>query len=200
MAGRKGQRKCAICGGWIKDVEQESVQYKNRCVHRQCYAIAMKTVITEKKDTLATKKKAVATKPKPQKELKDGLSEEEYAEKKKLCDYIRELTKEDISVATYTLMEEYKKKYQISYQEMYADLYWYFELCDHVVEGDRVIAIVPRCHTEAQKYYKSIERSNTSCQENLDNLPQMYKETTAAVSEERRTIKPQIDIAAIGGD
>jgi hypothetical protein len=200
MAGRKGQRKCKICGEWISESE-EKVEYKNGFVHRKCFNLAMKVVIREKKDTLSeTKNKASNVKPKPQKELKDGLSEEEYAEKRKLCDYIREITKEDVSVVTYSLIEEYKKKYKISYQEMYSDLYWYFELCGHEVESDRVIAIVPKCHTEAQKYYKSIEQSNASCQENLEKLPQMYKETSAAVSNTRRNVVPQIDIAAIGGD
>lgn len=208
MAGKKFQRKCLICDEWIEDIRETEivVPYKKGYVHRKCFDLAMKVIVKEKTVNLAEAKrkesptKSSTTKPKPQKELKDGLSEEEYAEKRKLCNYIRELTKEDLSVATYTLIEEYKKKYQISYQEMYADLYWYFELCEHAVEGDRVIAMVPRCHTEAQKYYKSIERSNSSCQENLENLPHMYKETTAAISNERRSVKPQIDIAAIGGD
>ena len=192
-----GKRKCKICGKWIED-NDDSVKYKNGYAHTECFNIAMKVTITNKQETLQSKKKTVSKKP--QKELKDGLSEEEFREKKNLCDYIRHLIKEDISVATYKLIEDYKKKYRISYKEMYDDLYWYFELCGHGVEGDRVIAIVPLCHTEAQKYYTSVKNANESCRKCLDELPNMYKETTAAVSERRSKNIPEIDIGAIGGD
>lgn len=201
MAGAR-RKKCSICGEMIDD-ENEVVKYKNGYAHRKCFNLAITITVREKKENLVEakqKKSKTADTPKPQKELKMGLSEAEYADKRKLCDYIRNATKEDVSVATYALIEDYKKKYQISYSEMYADLYWYFELCGHEVEGDLIIGVVPRCHTQAQKYYKSIERSNAACQENLKNLPEMYKETNAAVSTERRTVRPQIDIAAIGGD
>ena len=195
MAGNK--RKCKICGEWIED-NDDSVKYKNGYAHTNCFNIAMKVTVTQKKETLQLKKKTVSKKP--QKELKDGLSEEEYNEKRNLCDYIRHLIKDDVSVATYKLIEDYKKKYNISYKEMYDDLYWYFELCNHNVEGDLVIAIVPMCHTEAQKYYTSINAANASCQKYLNKLPNMYKETTAPVSERRNKKLPQIDIGAIGGD
>lgn len=204
MAGAK-RPKCSICKETIES-DDDIVKYKHTLVHRKCFNIAITVTVSEKKEDLIEAKegkkktKTDKPKPKPQKELKMGLSEEEYADKRKLCDYIRNITKEDVSVATYALIEDYKKKYQISYQEMYADLYWYFELCNHDVEGDLVIAVVPRCHTEAQKYYKSIERSNASCQKNLKKLPEMYQEKTVAISNERRTTKPQIDIATIGGD
>lgn len=194
MAGR---RKCQICKEWIQD-DEESIKYKTGYAHRKCFNVAMKLVTTEKKTKLASAKKKEA--PKPQKELKDGLSEEEYREKCKLCDYIRELTQEDLSVATYKLIEDYKKKYKISYTEMYQDLQWYFDLCGNAVEGDRVIAMVPLCHTEAQKYYLSIEKANVSCQENLKNLPTMYKSRRAVMSDIRRTPVDQIDISALGGD
>lgn len=191
------RRKCKICNEWIED-NADSISYKNGYVHKQCFNIAMKVTTTEKKESLSKKSKVKT--PKPQKELKEGLSEEEYQDKKKLCDYIRELTREDISVATYKLIEDYKKKYKITYEQMYSDLYWYFDICNHAVEGDMVIGIVPMCHTEAQKYYESIRQSNASCQANLEKLPNMYKKSWAVTSTENRSKPVQIDIAAIGGD
>lgn len=199
MAGKSGRRKCKICDGWI-EIGDESVEYKNGHAHRTCFNIAMKVAVTEKKETLATtvnKKKVKAAKP--QKELKDGLSEEEYKDKCNLCDYVRNLIKEDLSVKIYKLIEDYKKKYSISYQEMYKDLFWYFEIQEHEIDGD-IVGIIPYCHSEAQKYYQSIERANASCQENLKKLPNMYKETTAAISNERQSKVQEINIAAIGGD
>lgn len=192
MAGR---RKCKICNEWIED-NSDSVVYKNGYAHRNCFNIAMRVTVTEKKESLTKKK----TQPvKKQKELKEGLSEEEFQQKKKLCDYIRYLTKEDISVVTYKLMEDYKKKYGITYQQMYDDLYWFFDICNHEVTGSTVIGVVPNCHTEAQKYYASIQRANASCQAKLDQLPDMYKvaHVTTGVTG-RRSAPEQIDISSIG--
>lgn len=191
------KRKCQICGEWIED-NADSVVYKKGYAHRNCFNVAMKVITSEKKETLASKK--IKQQPKPQKELKEGLSEEEYREKKALCDYIRCLISEDISVVNYKLMEDYKKKYNISFREMHDDLKWYFDLLGHEVSGDTIVAIIPSIHTEAQKYYLSIQQSNKSCQENISKLPQMYKEKQAVASNERRGKIPQIDLAAIGGE
>ena len=83
---------------------------------------------------------------------------------------------------------------------MYADLYWYFEITNHSVDGGMVIGIVPMCHTEAQKYYEAIKQANISCQANVEKLPNMYKKTRAVTSTGNRNKPEQIDIAAIGGD
>lgn len=195
MAGAK--RKCKICGEWIED-KNDSVKYKTGYAHTKCFNIAMKAVVDVKKSNLTQMKKTTKKTVRPQKELKEDLSEEEFKDKKRLCDYIRELIKEDISVATYHLMEEYKKKYKITYKEMYDDLYWYFNICNHEVEGEKVIAMVPWCHTDAQKYYASIEKSNASCQKHLKELPNMYKETIALVSKKREKREENIDISTIG--
>ena len=196
MAGRL--RKCQICGESINPNE-EQLKYKNGYAHKKCFDLAMKIVVTDKKEKLAKAKKKTTTAPST-KPLKDGLSEEEYQDKCRLCDYIKQLTQEDFSVATFKLIEDYKKKYKISYYEMYQDLKWYFDLGEHAVEGDMVIAMVPMCHTQAQKYYKEIEEANASCQENLEKIPSMYKQKVAAVSRKRRSPVPEIDIAAIGGE
>ncbi len=190
---RGGRRKCKICGEWIED-NNESISYKQGYAHEKCFNIAMKAVVKVKKEKIVKEKKTV----KPQKELKDGLSEEEYRDKQILCNYMRSLIHEDLPVAAYQLMEDYKKKYHITYKEMYEDLKWYFDLCNHNPEGDLIIAIVPRCHTEAQKYYASTKAANASCQAHLTELPNMYKETVATTSGKREKKCDQIDIGAIG--
>lgn len=195
---RGGKRKCKICGEWIEN-NNDSVSYKKGYAHEHCFNIAMKAVVEVKKKEIAQQSKS-AKAPKPQKELKEGLTEEEYREKQQLCNYMRNLIKEDLPIAAYQLMEDYKKKYKISYKEMHEDLQWYFELGDHSVEGDLVIAVVPRCHTEAQKYYDSIRIANASCREHLKELPNMYKETVATASGKRELKQNQIDISAIGSE
>lgn len=196
MAGR--QRKCKICGEWITD-NNDSLKYKNGYAHKGCFNIAMKVTVSNKKEALRTKKKTTSA-TKPQKELKDGLSEEEYKDKCMLCDYIRSLTHEDVTVVTYKLIEDYKRDYGITYREMYDDLYWYFCLCNNDVKSDKVIGMVPYCHSDAQRYYRSIQKSNVSCREHLNNLSEMYKETSAPVSDRRGESYPQIDIEAFLGE
>ena len=146
MAG--GRRKCKICGEWIED-NNDSVKYKNGYAHRNCFNVAMKVVVTEKKEKLSKEKQE--PKRKAQKVLKEGLSEEEYREKVELCEYIKQLTHEELSVATYKLIEDYKKKYKISYREMKEDLFWYFEIQEKPIEGEMIIGIIPIFHTTAQR-------------------------------------------------
>ena len=85
MAG--GRRKCKICGEWIED-NNDSVKYKNGYAHTHCFDIAMKVTVSNKKESLQSKKKT--TSKKPQKELKDGLSEEEYKALKEWDCIVRE--------------------------------------------------------------------------------------------------------------
>lgn len=191
-------RKCKICGEPV-GASEESIPYKRGIAHRKCFDLSMKIITNNKKDSISSEKKKKVSKSKPHVELKEGLTEEEYQEKRKLCDYIRELTKEDLSVATYKLMDDYKKKYKISYAEMYDDLKWYFDFCDHDVDGERVIAMVPLCHTEAQKYYKSVRETNALIIENLKELPDMYQTKRAVVSKRKQSLK-EIDISTLGGD
>ena len=76
MAAR---RKCVICNEPI--VDEDGVPYKGRYAHKKCFNIAIKTLQkdkTEQIDKVATKKK-VGRKARPQAELKEALSEEEYA-------------------------------------------------------------------------------------------------------------------------
>lgn len=192
--GRK--RKCQICGEWIES-NDDSVPYKTGYCHKHCFNVAMKVVTTEKKKRVATTNKKSTLKP--QKELKDGLTEEEFQEKKKLCDYLRNLTQKDLPVKTYKLIDDYRKKYKITFTQIREDLVYYFEVLNNPVEGD-AIGIIPYCHTEAQEYYSAIKESHSSCESHLSELPQMYSERRIKVNVDMNIEKPQIDLSAIGGD
>jgi len=189
------KRKCQICGEWIES-EDDSVPYKNGYCHTKCFNVAMKVVTTEKRKTVTEANKKTVSKP--QKELKDGLTEEEYQEKKSLCDYLRKLTQKDLPVKTYKLIEDYGKKYKITFTEMKEDLVYYFEILNKPVEGD-AIGIIPYCHTEAQEYYSSIKQSQSSCLSKIDYLPNMYSEKTAKIKVDTSVEKPQIDLSILGG-
>lgn len=190
------KRKCVICGEYIEN-NDESVPYKNRYAHIKCFNVAMK-VVTAEKNKRTTSNEA-DTKRKPQKELKEGLSEEEYQEKKKLCDYIREKTKKDITVKIYKLIDDYRKKYKLSYLDMYETLFWYFSIEENPIEGD-MVGLIPYIFDEAKEQLNTMKAAQKSCQEKLERLSTMYPQKTikSPVIGERKI--DQIDISMIGVD
>lgn len=164
-----GRRKCKICSNWIDD-NDDSIPYKQGYAHKKCFDVAMKVVTQEKRASL---NKPNQVKEKPQKELKEGLTEEEYKEKVELCNYIRKLLGEDLSPKVYTLMEQYKKKFKITHAQMLQDLKWFFETEGNPVEGD-VIGIIPYIHADAQRYLRQIDKAQNDCKAKINALPNMY--------------------------
>ena len=192
MAAR---RKCVICNEPI--VDEDGVPYKGRYAHKKCFNIAIKTLQkdkTEQIDKVATKKK-VGRKARPQIELKEALSEEEYAKKQQYYKYLRSLIEgEELSTKVYALTEDYSKRYGFTYESMYKTLVYLHEIIEKDLTGD-VIGIVPYYHTEAMQYYESVDKLEEH-NESMD-ISNMYKEKTIIVQPKRRKIK-QIDIQSIG--
>lgn len=192
MAAR---RKCVICNEPI--VDEDGVPYKGRYAHKKCFNIAIKTLQkdkTEQIDKVATKKK-IGRKARPQAELKEALSEEEYAKKQQYYTYLRSLIEgEELSTKVYALTEDYIKHYGFTYESMYKTLVYLHEIIEKDLTGD-VIGIVPYYHTEAMQYYESVDKLEEH-NESMD-ISNMYKEKTIIVQPKRRKIK-QIDIQSIG--
>ena len=192
MAAR---RKCVICNEPI--VDEDGVPYKGRYAHKKCFNIAIKTLQkdkTEQIDKVATKKK-VGRKARPQAELKEALSEEDYAKKQQYYKYLRSLIeREELSTKVYALTEDYIKRYGFTYESMYKTLVYLHEIIEKDLTGD-VIGIVPYYHTEAMQYYESVDKLEEH-NESMD-ISNMYKEKTIIVQPKRRKIK-QIDIQSIG--
>ena len=186
------KRKCRICGEWIED-KSDSVPYKKGYCHTKCFNVAMKVVTVEKNKEVAAKAKT----PKPQKELKDGLSEEEFNQKKQLCDYLRGLTGKDLPVKTYKLIEDYQKKYKMTFSKIEEDLRYFYGVKENKVEGD-AIGIVPYIHTEAQEYYESL-RDTYASNENIENVQDMFSNKKIEVKIDLSVEKPQIDLSQLGG-
>lgn len=189
------KRKCVICGKYIENNE-DSVPYKNRYAHTNCFNIAIKVATTNKSEKAKSKAPPVS-KPKAQKELKEGLSEEEYQEKKKLCDYIREQTKKELTIKIYKLIEDYKKKYKLSYEDMYRTLYWYFTTQGHPVEGD-MIGIIPYAYDEAKTSIEKMQELQKDCQNKMAHMQELYPDKTISspIIGDRKI--DQIDISKIG--
>lgn len=189
------KRKCVICGKYIENNE-DSVPYKNRYAHTNCFNIAIKVATTNKTEK-AKSKAAPVSKPNAQKELKEGLSEEEYQEKKKLCDYIREQTKKDLTIKIYKLIEDYKKKYKLSYEDMYRTLYWYFTTQGHPVEGD-MVGIIPYAYDEAKTSTEKIQELQKDCQNKMAHMQEFYPDKTISSPIIGGRKIDQIDISKIG--
>ena len=191
-----GKRKCAICGEWIDD-NSESVPYKKRYAHLKCFNVAMQVVVSEKSRGEKTSVKTKEVKTRPQKEVKAGLSEEEYLEKKQLCDYLRKCLNTDITIKIYKLMEDYIKKYKVSYHEIYETLYWYYSIENNPVQGD-MIGIFPYIYDEAKKKMAVIENAQKDCTGKINDMQKMYQEKVLTAPDIRERVIEQIDISKIG--
>ena len=111
------KRKCVICSNWIEKGD-ETVPYKNRLAHVQCFNSMMKMAVksnSEKK--VAKSKKTKKINPKST-VLGDCLTEEESKQKRSLISYIEELFGEKANAKTYTqiknLMRDYPHNASIS--------------------------------------------------------------------------------------
>ena len=165
------KRKCAICGKWIED-NNESVPYKKRYAHLNCFNVAMKVVTTEKK-------------PKSTKAVQ------------KLCDFIREKTKADITIKIYKLIDDYIKKYKVTYKDIYETLYWYYSIESNEVKGD-MIGIFPYIYDEAKNAMDNIRGAQKNCQEKMSEMISMYPEKVLKLPDIENRIIDQIDISKIG--
>lgn len=193
---KMAQKKCVICNELITD--EPGVPYKGRYAHQKCFNIAIKTLQKDKEEKIVKKTDGKKNKsPKPRAELKQALSEEEYAEKKKYFEYLRKLTLEEkLSAKVYALTDDYIKRYAFTFTTMYNTLVYLHEIIEKDLTGD-VIGLIPYYHTEAQKYFDSVKRVE---EVNRDiDVSHMYKEKTIKIQPRKRKIK-QIDIESIGNE
>ena len=186
--------KCCICNELITD--EQSVPYKGRYAHQKCFNIAIKTLQKDKSkqiDKVAEKKKR-GRKPKPQAELKEALSEEEYEKKQQYYKDLRSIVEEqELSAKVYALTEDYIKRYSFTYETMYQTLVYLHEIIEKDLTGD-IVGIIPYYYSEAMQYYDSINKV-LELNEGVD-VSNMYKEKTIRVQPKNRKVK-QIDIESI---
>ena len=190
------KHKCALCNTYI-DNPSDEVPYKSRFVHKTCFNASLKAIKKDKDEKLAEKSKSKAkTKsvPKPKAELKDAISEEDYAEKKQYYQYLRSLIDDELSAKVYALSDQYISRYGFTFKEMYQTLVYLHEVVEKELVGD-VVGLIPYYLTEAQMYYKSIEQVEI-INKDID-VSKMYKEKVVRIQPKKKTIK-QIDIESIG--
>ena len=191
-------KTCVCCGEQI-GVEETPIPYKNRYAHQRCFEVAMKTLQKDKKEKLQEKAKEAQKKkgpaPKPVAELKDGMTEEEYAEKKRFYDYVRSLREDNtIPVKVYALSEDYIRRYRTNFKELYQTLVYLHEIIQRDLVDD-IVGIIPYYLSESRNFYSTIEKIEENNSE--VNTSQMYREKIIKIRSPKKYIR-QIDIESIG--
>ena len=195
VKGRK--RVCVLCGLIIED-NNDSIPYKNRYAHIACFRAAAKAIHVDKTEKVKKKEAEKKTKPvsKPKAELKDALSDEEYIQKNLYYDYLCKTTGiAELPVKIYALTENYIKKYNFTFQGLYATLTYMHNILEKEF-GEDIVGLIPYYYTEAQAHYKTVKSVGDR---NKDvNTEGMYKKKTVYINPKQKKIK-QLDITTIGG-
>ena len=176
----------------------DSVPYKKRYAHTACFRAAAKAIHVDKEEKVKKKEAEKKIKPvsKPKAELKDALSDEEYIQKNLYYDYIRKTTGiAELPVKVYALTDNYIKKYEFTFQGMYATLTYMHNILEKEF-GEDIVGLIPYYYTEAQAHYKAVKSVGDR---NKDiNTEGMYKKKTVYIDPKQKKIK-QLDITTIGG-
>ena len=191
------KRVCVLCGLTIED-NNDSVPYKNRYAHTACFRAAAKAIHVDKAEKVKKKEAEKKNKPisKSKTELKDGLSDEEYVQKNLYYDYIRKTTGiAELPVKVYALTDNYIKKYNFTFQGLYATLTYMHNILQKEFRED-IVGLIPYYYTEAQAHYKTVKAVGDR---NKDvDTKGMYKQKTVYIDTKKKKIK-QLDITTIGG-
>ena len=193
--GRK--RVCVLCGLTIED-NNDSVPYKKRYAHTACFRAAAKAIHVDKTEKVKKKEveKKIKSTSKPKAELKDALSDEEYVQKNLYYDYICKTTGiAELPAKVYALTENYIKKYNFTFQGLYATLTYMHNILEKEF-GEDIVGLVPYYYTEAQAHYKAV-KSVGDRNKNI-STEGMYKKKTVYIDPKQKKIK-QLDITTIGG-
>ena len=183
------KRKCVCCGEWI-EAGEASIPFKGRYAHQKCFNIAIKALQQDKAEKLSEKQRNTSKKQsrsKPKAELKEALSEREYAHKKQYYQYLHKLLNSDtLSAKIYALSNDFISKYGFTFQSMYQTLVYLHEIAEKELTGD-IVGIIPYFDS-----VKNVEELNKEV-----DVSDMYRTKTIKLKPRSKKIK-QLDIEAIG--
>lgn len=164
------KRKCVICSNWIENGD-ETVPYKNRLAHVQCFNSMMKMAVksnSEKKATKTQSKKKINPKS-----LGDCLTEEESRQKRSLIKYVEQLFGEKANAKTYTQIKNLMKDYPyFTYVGLEQAMRFFYEIKENPVTGQSM-GIVPYVYDQAQEYFKNLKEVQ-SHNASISNVNQLY--------------------------
>ena len=166
------KRKCVICSNWIEKGD-ETVTYKNRLAHVQCFNSMMKMAVKSNSEKKAAKsKKTKKINPKST-VLGDCLTEEESKQKRSLISYIEELFGEKANAKTYTQIKNLMRDYPyFTYVGLEQSIRFFYEIKENPITNQG-LGIVPYVYDQAQEYFKNlgeVQSHNAS----ISNVNELY--------------------------
>lgn len=166
------KRKCVICSNWIEKGD-ETVPYKNRLAHVQCFNSMMKIAVKSNSEKKAAKsKKTKKINPKST-VLGDCLTEEESKQKRSLISYIEELFGEKANAKTYTQIKNLMRDYPyFTYVGLEQSIRFFYEIKENPITNQG-LGIVPYVYNQAQEYFKNlgeVQSHNAS----ISNVNELY--------------------------
>lgn len=166
------KRKCVICSNWIEKGD-ETVPYKNRLAHVQCFNSMMKMAVKSNSEKKAAKsKKTKKINPKST-VLGDCLTEEESKQKRSLISYIEELFGEKANAKTYTQIKNLMRDYPyFTYVGLEQSIRFFYEIKENPIINQG-LGIVPYVYDQAQEYFKNlgeVQSHNAS----ISNVNELY--------------------------
>lgn len=195
-----GVRKCVICGQILKPTD-ETVPYKKRHAHIQCFNNVMKITTSEKRQKNEEKKSTAKPKTKPKTtQYKDAVTEEEYQEKQRFYNIIKQITRADtLEPKIYKLAEDYINKYGFTYDGMTRCMDYITRILEIELEGDGM-GLIPYYYAESEKHAQMIADTR---EKNKDLTPEItnsfYKKRSVHIRRKKSKIT-QINIEEIGCD
>lgn len=189
-------KKCLLCGESILTTEK-FVPYKGKYAHEHCFEAHIKQIEQTKKAKLVSKQtqKKKGPKPKAKAELKEALSEEEYAKKKQYYDYLRLLLDDNnLTPKQFSVSEKYIERYSFTFEGMYQTLVYLNEIIHKELVGD-IVGIIPYYYSEAMNFYEELDTIGESNKK--INISKLYPEKIIKSNKKPRNIK-QLDIENIG--
>lgn len=150
--------KCPVCGQNV--TSDVAVKLKNRYLHPVCFNSQMKAIGDSKKkqsvEKAASKKKSVV---KTLDKIEEALSEEEFAYKKKLFEYVEQKTHIENNAKVHAMAKSYMKKNpEWTYRGMYNTVLYCWEYSELAVEGDGM-GLIPFFYQEANSFIESYENT-----------------------------------------
>lgn len=166
------KRKCVICSNWIEKGD-ETVPYKNRLAHVQCFNSMMKMAVKSNSEKKAAKSKKTKKINPRSAALGDCLTEEESKQKRSLISYIEELFGEKTNAKTYTQIKNLMRDYPyFTYVGLEQSIRFFYEIKENPITNQG-LGIVPYVYDQAQEYFKNlgeVQSHNAS----ISNVNELY--------------------------
>lgn len=166
------KRKCVICSNWIEKGD-ETVPYKNRLAHVQCFNSMMKMAVKSNSAKKAAKSKKIKKINPKSTVLGDCLTEEESKQKRSLISYIEELFGEKANAKTYTQIKNLMRDYPyFTYVGLEQSIRFFYEIKENPITNQG-LGIVPYVYDQAQEYFKNLSEVQ-SHNASISNVNELY--------------------------